>query len=91
MSTFTLKLGVRAHWAVFFITMVFTFSETITAPGHWDAVNLTCETGELLRGACWRFFKNQANKQKVKIQVNNQQITTVKDKNNLAALTSRSW
>lgn len=71
--------------------MVLTFSETITAPGHWDAVNLTCETGELLRGASWRFFKNQANKQKLKIQVNNQQqITTGKDKNNSAALINQT-
>lgn len=58
LPTLTLELAVRAHWAVLLITVVFTLSEPIAAPGHRDAVNLTCETGELLRGACWWFFEN---------------------------------
>lgn len=78
LPTLTLELGVRAHWAVLLVTVVFTLSEAIATPGHRDAVNFTCETGELLRGACWWFFENQANKQELKIQVNKQQIGQVR-------------
>lgn len=75
----TLELAVRAQRAVLLVTVVLALREAIAAPRHRDAVNLTCETGELLRGACWWLFGNQADKQKLKIQVNKRQIGAGKE------------
>lgn len=75
-----LELAGRAQRAVLLVAVVLALGEAVAAPRHRDAVHLTCETGELLRGARWWLFGNQADKQKLKIQVNKLQIGAGKDK-----------
>lgn len=50
------ELGGRAHWTAFFIALVGTLGEAITAPGSRDTVNLTSGTRKLIRGAGRRLW-----------------------------------
>lgn len=59
LPTGTLELGLGAYGTVEFITVIFTFSKTITAPSHRDAVNFPSETSELLRRTCWGLFRGR--------------------------------
>lgn len=93
LPTFTLELGVWAYRTVLLITMVFAFSESITAPSHWNAVNLTRETGKLLRGTRWGFFKEKKNEcNKLKVHVHKQHIFIGRDQGiRLTNTSSQYW